>query len=120
MSSTREFARQYWDLANYIVGFASVQKVAFLLALASQKEFASKVRNSWGTVFVLEIVFAALYCLGVFGCSRIEDELLTAAEIPEHPIRTRARQTRTARIIWLIFLLLLSSGAVLYIRYGPA
>lgn len=60
-----ELAGRYWDLQDYIVGFAIVQMVATLIAIATSKEMADGVRLWHRQIAWTMIATGCLYILAV-------------------------------------------------------
>src|SRR6266849_1567873 len=90
-----DFAGKFWDIGNYVAGFAALQMVALLLAVAGQCDFRILIRGNWRTALTLMIVFnLVVYIGGVWRCSRVESHLrggLTYA----------TRRARTYRMVWI-------------------
>ena len=74
-----DLASRYWDLANYLAGFAAVQMAAFLVAAFANDRMRRLVRRDWVLVVGLLIAVTIVYAGGIWACYWQEAELRQAA-----------------------------------------
>jgi uncharacterized membrane protein YidH (DUF202 family) len=77
-----ELADKYWELGNAITGFAVVQMILFLSALAN-KEFRQHVVKRFSLVVTFSLVCSVLYALAVWLCFSAEKTLRVKLVEPE-------------------------------------
>lgn len=76
-------ADKFWDMGNYIAGFAAVQMAAFLLAVGSQEHLLRLVRHNWRAVASIMVILNVIaYVGGVWTCFLVERRLRDGRSCP--------------------------------------
>ncbi len=76
MDTNVELAKRYWELQNYITGFAIAQMLAVLLAGASSKEFRGRVGRARNRVVIAMVVSGIVYAGLVIGAFAAETTIM--------------------------------------------
>jgi hypothetical protein len=72
-----DYAREYWSLANVIVGFAIAQALSFVLTIGSgQGLLAQRVGEKSGVVVFAVAISTLFYSVLIFGCQYATLDLL--------------------------------------------
>ncbi len=90
------FAERFWDIGNYVVGFAVAQMLTFLYALG-QHEIRGKIRRVWKVIIILIILSSVVYARAVWRCYDLEAELLRSIQAPK-VIQDASRDAFVGRI----------------------
>ncbi len=108
-----ELAGKFWDLANYVAGFAAAQMITFLLAMATQEALVVRVRhNRWVVVSIMIVFNLIVYVGGVWACFRAECQLRAVADPTLHHVR----RAWFYRILWIGAFTLLGIGSVFLVQ----
>jgi hypothetical protein len=70
----KDVAGRFWDLANYITGFAVLQGVTFVIAVPASTLRGQLVHSKW-LALTITLVSAGCYVWGVLSCGASEREL---------------------------------------------
>lgn len=105
-----DVAGKFWDLANYLAGFAAAQIITFLLAIAPQQDVQKWIVRKWGVVIGIMVGFnLVIYVAGVWSCFCAERKLRPRT------LHGHLRLAAIYRTVWILAFTALGVGAVVYL-----
>jgi hypothetical protein len=68
-------ADKFWDLGNYVVGFAAAQAVAFSISIGTSGHLRNRIRPGWKLILGVTAVATVFYVTGIAVCAALEARL---------------------------------------------
>lgn len=103
-----DLAKKFWDLGNYVTGFASAHMLVFLFAINTQHRFLELAKSKWELISTLIFLFNIVVYVGsVVYCYRAEQALRSAANHPEI-VHSYSKEAALYRTLWIVALTVLA------------
>lgn len=99
-----ELAKRYWELQNYITGFAMVQMASALFAVGTSADMRAGVGHRRCLVVLATLTAGALYSAAIWAAARAEAQLSPARVGPVRRILCWTLYLRIAAVLGITIL----------------